>query len=579
MSTLKLPIGLSDFRQIIQEKYYFIDKSLFIQEILEDCASVLLIARPRRFGKTLNLSMLRYFLAKEVDDQTTQGLFDGLKIQQADESIRQYQGKYPVIFLTFEDLKFNTFEETYRNFCELIASLYKEHRYLLTSDALAPYEKEKYQSVIDKQAGPADLSYSIKTLSTYLYRYHGLASFILIDECDTPIQSGYLNGYYPEIVELLLNFLGEGLKDNPHCFKGVLTGIFRTPKESFLFSGLNNLILYSVLDKYYGQYFGFTEEEVHRLLEQAHLTDQSQAIHRWYDGYQIGKYTVYNPWSLLNCVNEHGALKHYWLNTSDNALIKQCLYGSGLIHKEVLEYLINDQTITSIIDEHMGFSDLKNLYDDSIILSFLLMTGYLKVISTEYTGLGKPQCQLAIPNHEIKALYVKLIRSWLTEGQDQFRLDELLNQLLTGKLVAFETSFRTLLENVISVHDLAKEPEAFYYGFMVGLTAHIQVFYPDEYELKSYRESGYDRGWYDYLILSHISDYPSLLIEFKRLKLETKRSIKQIDVALGQLAYETLSQIDSKGYDAEIKQLKHRKMIKIAIAFCGKQFKLAYKNY
>jgi Predicted AAA-ATPase/PD-(D/E)XK nuclease superfamily len=569
---LKLPTSESDFRRIIQEKYYFVDKSLLIQEILEDSASVLLITRPRRFGKTLNLLMLRYFFAKEVEGQSNRKLFDNLKIQEI-KTARQHQGQYPVIFLTFKEFKYSAYQEAYQQFCALIAEAYSEHLYLLEGTLLTEDEKVKYRALLSEKANSIDLGNSLRKLSQYLYRYHQVAPIILIDEYDTPIQTGYLNGYYPQIIELFRHFLGAGLKDNPYCFKAVLTGILRVSKES-LFSGLNNLEVYSVLNKHYGQYFGFTESEVQALLQKARLQDQAPDIRAWYNGYQIGPHTIYNPLSILRCVKEEGQLQHYWLNTSDNALVKDCLYRSGLIHKEHFEQLMNGQAVESFINENIVFPDLAAaVHDDSIILSFLLMTGYFKVLSVTRSEQGT-QGQLTIPNREIRGLYGELIKHWLLAGQDRVRINTFLNDLLRGDIAAFEQSFKYLLNNTISVHDLSKEPEAFYHGFMIGLTAHIQV-NPD-YELKSNRESGYGR--YDYLILSRTPDKPSLLMEFKQLKLESKRSIKQIDVALEQLADEALIQIESKAYDAEIKQLGHGKIIKIAIAFCGKRFKLKYKN-
>jgi Predicted AAA-ATPase/PD-(D/E)XK nuclease superfamily len=570
---LKLPIGLSDFRQVIQEKYYFVDKSLLIQEILEDSASVLLITRPRRFGKTLNISMLRYFFAKEVDDQTTQGLFDGLKIQQTDESIRQHQGKYPVIFLTFKDFKYSAYQEAYQQFCTLIAEVYTEHIYLLEETLLSENEKAKYHVILSEKANSTDLGNSLRKLSQYLHRYHRVSPIILIDEYDTPIQTGYLNGYYPQIVELFRHFFGAGLKDNPHCFKAVLTGILRVSKES-LFSGLNNLRVYSMLNERYGQYFGFTEAEVQVLLQRLGLQNQADGIREWYNGYQIGKHTVYNPWSLLNCLVEHGALNRYWLNTSDNALVKECLYHSGLIYQEILERLLNNQSVTCVINESVVFPDLKNLglKQQEVILSFLLMAGYFKIISSEYTERGQPKCQLAIPNREIKGLYAELIEYWLLEGQQLISFDEFIGALLRGDIATFETSFRTLLENTISVHDLAKEPEAFYHGFMIGLTAHIQ--FNSAYELKSNRESGYGR--YDYLIVSRTPDKPSLLMEFKRVDLPKKSSVKQIESALIQAAQSGLTQIELQRYQSALSS--GTQLIKIALAFYGKRFKLMHQT-
>ncbi len=566
---LKMPIGQSDFSLLIQKNYYFVDKSLFIQEILEDSSDIILITRPRRFGKTLNLSMLHYFFSQEVDEQSTASLFEGLKIQEAPEEIRQHQGRYPVIFLTFKDLKYTTFERTYQNFCRLMAVLYGQHRYLL--DTLADEEQKEFCAILEKKASSDVLDHSLKTLTNHLYRYHKVAPIILIDEYDTPIQSGYLNGYYPQIVELFRAFLGSALKDNSHCFKAVLTGILRVSKES-LFSGLNNLEVYSVIHPKYGQYFGFTEEEVQRLLEQAGLRDQSLAIRQWYNGYQMGQHIIYNPWSLLNCVKNEGLLKRYWLNTSDNSLVKDCLYRSGLIHQEVFERLLQGQTIHCSMDENIVFPDLSTSNkNEGVILSFLLMAGYFKVVSTDYTEHGT-QCQLAIPNIEIRGLYGALIQDWLVTGQHQISHNQFLEELLQGDIPAFEESFRFLLENTISVHDLSKEPEAFYHGFMTGLTAHLQS-HPD-YEVRSNRENGYGR--YDYLIYSRIADKPTILMEFKRLRFPAnqKPSSAQIDEELEKAAQDALDQIEKKAYFTKAPHQKNQKIIKLGMAFYGKHFKL-----
>ncbi len=575
MSKLKIPIGESDFRRVIQGHYYFVDKSLLIKEVLDDSASVMLITRPRRFGKTLNLSMLRYYFASEVDGQSTQDLFYGLKIHEEKEIAHQHQGHYPVIFLTLKDLKFSTFEVTYRSFCQLIAFLYKEHDYLLEGLVLRDYEKKDYQAILEKQAPSEVLHYALKSLSEYLHRYHKVAPIILIDEYDTPIQSGYLNGYYSQIVELFRAFLGSALKDNPHCFKAVLTGILRVSKES-LFSGLNNIQVYSVLHKRYSDSFGFTELEVQTLLEKAGLQTQSQAIRHWYNGYEIGGHTIYNPWSLLNCVKNEGLLKRYWLNTSDNSLVKDCLYRSGLIHQEVFERLLQGQTIHCSIDEQIVFPDLSTSNkNEGVILSFLLMAGYFKVVSINYTARGT-QCQLTIPNHEIHGLYAELIEDWLVAGQHQISHNQFLEELLQGDIPAFEESFRFLLENTISVHDLSKEPEAFYHGFMTGLTAHLQS-HP-AYELKSNKESGYGR--YDYFILSKDPKKLSLLMEFKRVKFARTEqpAVERIEEALDEAAQQGLAQIEEKAYYAEAKQRGSQSILKLALAFCGKRFKLLHAN-
>ncbi len=570
MSKLRIPIGESDFRLLIQEGYYFVDKSLFIKDVVED-ARVILITRPRRFGKTLNLSMLRYYFASEVEGESTEGLFEGLKIQSAPNEIRQHQRKYPVIFLSLKAIKHAKYENAVAVLAALVADLYREHRDVLVGDVLAVDEKDQYQTILTEKASEATLEFSLKRLSAYLHRYHKVAPIILIDEYDTPIQSGYLNGYYPQIVELFRAFLGSALKDNPHCFKAVLTGILRVSKES-LFSGLNNLEVYSVIHPKYGQYFGFTESEVQTLLDKAGLSEKTEGIRHWYNGYQIGQHIIYNPWSLLNCVKNEGLLKRYWLNTSDNGLVKDCLYRSGLIHQEVFERLLQGQTIHCFMDEQIVFPDLiTSDENESIILSFLLMAGYFKVVSIDYTEEGT-QCQLAIPNHEVRGLYSELIKHWLVAGQKQITVSKFLEELLRGDIPAFEESFRFLLENTISVHDLSKEPEAFYHGFMTGLTAHLQS-HP-AYELKSNKESGYGR--YDYFILSKDPKKLSLLMEFKRVKFARTEqpAVERIEEALDEAAQQGLAQIEEKAYYAEAKQRGSQSILKLALAFCGKRFKL-----
>jgi hypothetical protein len=354
-----------------------------------------------------------------------------------------------------------------------------------------------------------------------------------------------------------------------------LRGILRVSKES-LFSSLNNILVYSVLHKHYGEYFGFTQSEVDILLGQSNLKEKSEEVRRWYNGYRIGLHTIYNPWSILKCVKESGQLQSYWLNTSDNVLVKDCLYRSGLIHKEVLEQLLAGQIVACEVDEYIAFPHLNTTsQSDTVILSFLLMTGYFTARSVGDTR-WKTLCQLAIPNIEIQDLYADLIKDWLVEGQQKIGFNEFLGELLRGDIPAFEKSFRFLLENTVSVHDLSQKPEAFYHGLMTGLTAHLQS-HPD-YQLKSNRESGHGR--YDYFILSHIVEKPTLLMEFKRVSFSEpgKPSTEQINAALEQAAQEALKQIEDKAYDTEAKQYGHQKMIKMAIAFYGKRFKLIYRS-
>ena len=395
-----LPIGSSDFKKIIDGNFDFVDKSLLIKELLEDDAEVILITRPRRFGKTLNMSMLRYFFADKVKTEPTKNLFNSLKITKHPKYMA-FQGKHPVIFLSLKDIKESSYETMYARFCKVISDLYSDYRYLLDTQL---YEDKKtiYNSILNQQATPANIIDSLKDLTEYLFNHHKQKPIVLIDEYDTPVQSGYDNKYYDKVINLFRNFLSSALKDNPYLYKSVLTGILRISRES-LFSGLNNLKVYSFLHEKYGEYFGFTEEEVSKLLFEAKIENKAKEIKNWYNGYQIGNHVLYNPWSIVNCISEKGITKSYWIHTSDNSLIKNLLVESSLAFKDCFEVLLRGGKIERVINENFVFSDLdKN--QESAVWSLLLTTGYLKIVSYKETNQGS-LCQLSIPNQEIKNFY------------------------------------------------------------------------------------------------------------------------------------------------------------------------------
>lgn len=566
---IKLPIGESDFKTIREQQLYYVDKSLLVKEILDD-ASVILITRPRRFGKTLNMSMLRYFFAAQVLGESTQGLFKGLKISQLNEEILQHHGKYPVIFLTFKDVKGISFEDTYAKFCNVIREAYLEHRYLLTSPKVYEEDKIIYQTILNQNAIFANIEDALKNLSRYLFQHHGIKPIILIDEYDTPIQSAYLNNHYELIISLFRNFLGAGLKDNPYLFKAVLTGILRISRES-LFSGLNNLRVYSVLNSNYGAYFGFTEIEVMHLLETYLLKNKLSDIKEWYNGYQMGDVVLYNPWSIVNCIQDVGLIKPYWVNTSDNALIKKLLLNSGIAFKEQFAALIAGKTIESFIDENFVFAALKKNYETAIWTLFL-MAGYLKNVSSKRTALGVSY-KLAIPNLEVRDLYKRIILEWLIHPDGLEWYATFLAQLLEGNMDAFEAGLSHILERTISVHDTALSPEMFYHGLMIGLTASL---YGDpNYDVQSNRESGYGR--YDFMIFSHNPEKLTLLFEFKKTDVPKNKQNREISFSILKKAAEAaLIQIDQQAYFVEAKKRGAKRLLKIGIAFSGKQFGLAY---
>jgi hypothetical protein len=536
---MRLPLGYENFKELIDHRFNFVDKSLLIKEILDDdITKVVLITRPRRFGKTLNLSMLHHFLASEVNGQSTTGLFTGLKITAAGEEYIRHQGKYPVIFITFKEIEDHTFEHILENMQLLMARVYEEHHYLLSSPKLSETNKIFYETVLKGQANEALLKVAILNLTGYLYQHHGVKPWVLIDEYDKPIQSAYLHDYYNKMIRLMRGMLGAALKTNPYLERAVITGILRISKES-LFSDLNNLKVYSLLQSRYGQYFGFTEEEVTNLLQQAGLEQKAAEIRAWYNGYQSGEYTIYNPWSIVNCINEKGRVEPYWINTSGNELIKELLTHAGESFRLQFEDLLSGKSVEKLIDENMVFSDLKK--NNSATWSLLLLSGYLKVTGIRDTEMG-PYCTLIIPNREIRGLYRRIIEQWLSNGHGTDWFENFLNHLLTGDLQAFEADFRHLVEETFSVHDTSKDPEAFYHGFMVGATA--SLYYNKNYEIKSNRESGYGR--YDYMIYSHDVSKPTILIEIKRVKKSEKMSLEDLEKILAETAKQALTQIEQQ---------------------------------
>lgn len=564
---MKLPIGYDNFGQLIERKLYFVDKSLLIKEIIDDTGTqVVVLTRPRRFGKTLNLSMLHHFLAKEVYGRQTQGMFTGLKISQVDGDYLQYQGKCPVIFITFKDVKDHHYPVAYRGLVDLMAGLYREHRYLLSSDHLVEEDKEIFEAIIFQKAKEEWIQAGLKNLCRFLFQHHGVRPWLLIDEYDTPLQSAYLYGYYEDMISLLRAMLGAALKTNPYLERAVITGILRVSKES-LFSGLNNLKVHSLLSTKYSTCFGFTEEEVSDLLRKTGLEEQGAGIREWYNGYRMGTTTIYNPWSLINCLDEGGQLKPYWVNTSDNQLIRTLLTDGSESFREQFETLLRGESIEKLIDENVVFGDLKQ--SEMAAWSLILMSGYLKVVDQTSSDRGLI-CRLAIPNREVRGLYLQIIERWLTDGRDPEWFNKFLHHLLSGNMEAFTQDFQQIVEDTFSVHDTARDPEAFYHGFMVGVTANL--YYHPNYEIKSNRESGYGR--YDYMIYSHDASKPTILLEIKRVRRPDTQDPALIDKLLTEAATQAMAQIHQQKYLTEARQRGRTNLLAIALAFCGKRFQL-----
>ena len=563
---MRLPVGESNFEEIISSKFYFVDKSLLIKDIVEG-NQVVLITRPRRFGKTLNLSMLRYFFDPTLGGGSHKSLFNDLDISKETDICAAHQGKYPVISFSLKDIKERTCSNAYAAIANVIATLYDKHDYLMSSAALKERDKVIYHAILTQQASEINLKNALNNLITYLQRHYGCAVVVLIDEYDTPIQSGYLYGYYEEMIDFFRGFFGSALKDNEHIFKAVLTGILRVAKEN-LFSGLNNLVTYSVLSKRYGEYFGFTETEVAHLIKRAQLEDQSSEIKRWYNGYQVGEHTLYNPWSIANYLKEQ-VFQTYWLNTSDNALVKKLMLTSSLRFKQQFELLLQDAPLQKIIDPSIVFADFDD--NEAAVWSLLLMSGYLKAVTSEHTMQGTV-CQLKIPNIEVRSLYRQIIEQWLSGKKGVDWYNEFLQALLSGDMPKFREFLGDVMLQTISCYDMAHQPEAFYQGLMIGLTASLDK---SSYQLKSNKESGHGR--YDIMLIPRDPQQLGIVIELKSVK--SSDNDQQRTHLLEQEAQQALQQINSKHYDSEFKQHGLSQWLNIGLAFSGKHFCLAEEQH
>ncbi len=407
--TSRLPIGISDFKELMDGKYLFVDKTSFIKEIMEDGAKVILITRPRRFGKTLNVSMLEHFL--QICPAQNKNLFENLLISKDEKFCNEHQHKYPVIFISFKEVKNSSFEAAYNWVVRLMKLLYSQHRYLL--DDLYSDEKETFLSILHKQADRTEVEGAIGQLSFYLKRKFNISPIILIDEYDTPIQEAYLMGYYKDMIELMRRIFGDVLKDNNSIGKAVVTGITRIAQES-LFSGVNNFEVYSLLREEYGQYFGFTEAEVSQLIAATGNQVSIEAVREWYNGYRIGPHMMYNPWSILSCLKQKGKLEPYWLNTSSISLIKRFVEKANGSIQDQFENLLQGKTIEKQLIENLVLPDLDTKAE--AIWSLLLYAGYLNVLSTHSKGF-RLMAQVSVPNKEVMYVYDEIVTGWLEKAQ------------------------------------------------------------------------------------------------------------------------------------------------------------------
>ncbi|OQY09207.1 MAG: hypothetical protein B6I29_03875 [Marinitoga sp. 4572_148] len=546
----RLPIGDSDFKTIIEDNMYYIDKSMLIKEIIEG-GRVISITRPRRFGKTLNMSMLKYFFR---NDQDNKHLFENLKIWYEKEIIEKHLNKYPVIFVTFKDLKKKNYNDMIKGMRELISKLYNNYVYLLKTDKITKWDKKRIIEILDKTADNILFEESLKNLVEYLYLYHGKKAILIIDEYDTPIQQSYLKGYYDEFISFIGNMLGNALKDNEYLEKAILTGITRVAKES-IFTGVNNLDISTVLNKLYNDKFGVTKEELEEILKYYRIENKENKIIEWYNGFNFGEKEVYNPYSIINFVRSK-EIRNYWINSSGNQLIKDLIRKGTEETKIKIGDLIEGKTIESTINENLVYGDLNENVEESIWTLFLF-TGYLTWIDKEGEG-NSAIYRLKIPNKEAKEFYEMTVLNILKESSIEY--NKIIKLLINGKKIEFTNEFKDAVEKSISYYDVSgKEPERFYHGLILGMSVGLER----EYIIKSNREAGIGRA--DLILIPKEKTKPGIIFEFKKFSRDFDKNLKDS-------AERGMAQIEEKGYEKEIKSYGVEKVIKVVIAFDKKSY-------
>ncbi len=545
-----IPLGIDDFEKLIEGNYYFVDKSLFIKELLASRAEVTLIPRPRRFGKTLNLSMTQCFF--EVTGKSRRHLFTGLAIEREADCM-EHQGKYPVISISFKDIKSLTWEDCQKKLWEYIGAECKRHLDVL-EPVLDPFERKKLQALITGTAHLTSYESALLFLSRLLERAYQHKLIILIDEYDSPIHAGYANGYYNEIASFMRNFLGAGLKGNKCLSFGVLTGILRIAKES-IFSGLNNLRVCTLTSDFYADAFGFVERDIEEMLRYFEFSYKHVEIRRWYNGYQAGAHKVYNPWSIINLLDQNGKIQAYWINTSDNALIKELLKASTPEMKMELEILMAGGSITQEVQENIILPDVHK--SDAALWNFLLFCGYLTFENYHQEGRTWV-AQLKIPNEEVAVSYETTFKNWFSEPENR-DYTNILESITTGNAEKFQDCFPKLTRTTLSTFDVrGDEPENFYHALVLGMLASLSK----THVVRSNRESGYGR--YDVMLIPKDRAKMGIIIEFKRA---SKRTNESLEAA----AQKALTQIEEKKYETELRALGITAIMKIGIAFAGKE--------
>lgn len=547
-----LPIGISDYVRA-QSDYYYVDKTMLIKEFLDQKPLVSLFTRPRRFGKTLNMDMLRVYF--EMTDEDTSKYFEDKNIWKCGKDYRLHQGKYPVIFLTFKDVKFDSWQATIEKIKSLLQEEYGRHQELLSSLKISDYEKEYFNKVLSATENEVELSFSLEKLSKMLASHYDKAPIIIIDEYDTPIQEGYSKDFYDEIIGFMRNFFSGAFKDNKNLSYGFLTGILRIAQES-IFSGLNNLTVNSVMDEAYDRYFGFTNEEVSEMLDYYGATEKESELQEWYDGYLFGNEEIYNPWSVINYISKGCVPQAYWVNTGKNEILEDVLKVADEDITEKLYSLIRGGKVLARIDQNVVYRSLTE--DPTNIYSLLLVAGYLKTTIKELQADGSYLCQVSIPNKEIASVYKSEILAHLMKigAVSRTTADKIAESLFLNDYVKLEKAISEYMDKTISFYDTASE--SFYHGMILGLISMMD----NQYKIKSNRESG--KGRFDIGLIPRDDKYPGMIMELK-----WKKNLDDDELTL--LADEALCQIHSMEYDSEMKSEGVKKILKFGIAFSGKR--------
>ncbi|WP_297421885.1 AAA family ATPase [Clostridium sp.] len=546
-----LPIGIDNFEKLITRDYYYVDKTLLIKNLLDNKADVNLFTRPRRFGKTLNMSMLQYFFEDRGKDNSY--LFNNLKIMNAGEKYLSHMGKYPVINLSLKSAKQATFQMAYECLIDEISKEYARHVYILDSQNLLDSEKENFLNILNKKAKDSDYAKALQFLSSCLEKYHEKKVIILIDEYDVPLENAFFEGFYDKMISFIRSLFESALKTNSSLEFSVITGCLRISKES-IFTGLNNLDIISILNEYYDEYFGFTQKEVSKLLDDYDLGEKEELTKSWYNGYIFGQAQVYNPWSVVKFVKDLYKNKNifpssYWANTSSNSIVKSLIERADSKTKQEIELLIEGKTIEKPVHEDITYDEIYDTMDN--LWNFMFFTGYFKKINERIDETNQKYLELKIPNEEVKYIFRTKILKWFEDKIKVKDLSKLYTAIFDKDTNTFQKELNKLLRETISFNDAY---ENFYHGFVVGVLANMH-----DHIVKSNRETG--DGRCDIYIKSPSIFDPAVILELKICK-EPKDIYKMCD--------EALKQIEKNKYDEELKQEGYEKIIKYGISFYKK---------